>query len=125
MRAHIAMLATAMVFVGAGTASAETVTMNVINASGVGKVIGTIGLSDANEGLVVMPDLAELPPGDHGFHVHVNPDCGPGAGPDSQPQVWRPVDIMIRSAPASTSDRTVQGTKATSRRCVLMPAATP
>lgn len=85
MRAHIAMLATAMVIVGAGTADAETVTMNVINASGVGKVIGTIGLSDANEGLVVMPDLAELPPGDHGFHVHVNPNCGPGAGPDGQP----------------------------------------
>ncbi len=32
-----------------------------------------------------MPDLADLPPGDHGFHVHVNPDCGPGAGPDGLP----------------------------------------
>ena len=79
------MLAAATVIVGAGTACADTVTMNAINASGVGKVIGTIGLSDANEGLVVMPDLAELPPGDHGFHIHVNPDCGPGAGPDGQP----------------------------------------
>jgi superoxide dismutase, Cu-Zn family len=85
MRAHIAMLATAMVIVRAGTACAETVTMNLIDASGVGKVIGTISLSDANEGLVVMPDLADLPPGDHGFHVHVNPNCGPGAGPDGQP----------------------------------------
>ena len=85
MRAHVAMLATAMVIVRAGTAYAETVTMNVIDASGVGKVIGTISLSDANEGLVVMPDLADLPPGDHGFHVHVNPNCGPGAGPDGQP----------------------------------------
>ena len=69
MRVHVVMLATAMVIVGAGTAPADTVTMNAINAGGVGKVIGTIGLSDANEGLVVMPDLAELPPGDHGFHV--------------------------------------------------------
>ena len=85
MRAHVAMLATAMVIVRAGTAYAETVTMNVIEASGVGKVIGTISLSDANEGLIVMPDLADLPPGDHGFHVHVNPNCGPGAGPDGQP----------------------------------------
>lgn len=85
MRAHVAMLATAMVIVRAGTAYAETVTMNVIDASGVGKVIGTISLSDANEGLVVMPDLADLPPGDHGLHVHVNPNCGPGAGPDGQP----------------------------------------
>jgi superoxide dismutase, Cu-Zn family len=85
MRAQVAMLATAMVIAGAGKAYAETVTINMIDASGVGTVIGTISLSDANEGLVVMPDLADLPPGDHGFHVHVNPNCGPSAGPDGQP----------------------------------------
>lgn len=85
MRFHVAMLATAMVFVCAGTTRADNVTVNAISASGVGKVIGTIGISDAREGLVIMPDLAELPPGDHGFHIHVNPDCGPGAGPDGQP----------------------------------------
>ncbi len=85
MKAHLAMFATAMMIVGGGTACADTVTMNAIDASGVGKVIGSIGLSDANEGLVIMPDLAELPPGDHGFHVHVNPDCGSGAGPDGKP----------------------------------------
>ena len=126
MRVHVVMLATAMVIVGAGTAPADTVTMNAINAGGVGKVIGTIGLSDANEGLVVMPDLAELPPGDHGFHIHVNPDCGPGAGPDGQPAAGLAAGGHYDPArPASTSDRTVQATKATSRRCVSMPAATP
>ena len=85
MRVHVAMLAAAMVTACAGAARADTVTVNAISGSGVGKVLGTIGLSDASEGLVIMPDLAELPPGDHGFHVHVNPDCGPGAGPDGQP----------------------------------------
>jgi Cu-Zn family superoxide dismutase len=85
MKIYVAMLATAVVVICTGTARADIVTVNAINATGVGKVIGTIGLSDANEGLVVMPDLAELPPGDHGFHIHVNPDCGPGAGPDGQP----------------------------------------
>jgi Cu/Zn superoxide dismutase len=25
------------------------------------------------------------PAGDHGFHVHVNPNCGPGNGPNGQP----------------------------------------
>ena len=85
MSARVTMLATALVIVGAGTAYAETVTMNTIDASGVGKVIGTISLSDANEGLVIMPDLADLPAGDHGIHVHVNPDCGPGAGADGRP----------------------------------------
>ncbi len=85
MSARVTMLATAFAIVGAGTAYAETVTMNTIDASGVGKVIGTISLSDANEGLVIMPDLADLPAGDHGIHVHVNPDCGPGAGADGRP----------------------------------------
>lgn len=85
MSARVTMLATALAIVGAGTACAETVTMNTIDASGVGKVIGTISLSDANEGLVIMPDLADLPAGDHGIHVHVNPDCGPGAGADGRP----------------------------------------
>lgn len=85
MRVHVAMLAAAMVTVFAGTACADNVTVNAISAGGVGKVIGTIGISDASEGLVIMPDLAELPPGDHGFHIHINPDCGPGAGPDGQP----------------------------------------
>lgn len=85
MKVHVVMLATAMVVACGGTAYADNVTINAISASGVGKVIGTIGISDASEGLVIMPDLAELPPGDHGFHIHANPDCGPGAGADGQP----------------------------------------
>ena len=85
MRANVTMLATALVIVGAGAAYAETVSMNAIDASGIGKAIGTISLSDASEGLVVMPDLAGLPAGTHGIHVHVNPDCGPGAGADGRP----------------------------------------
>jgi Cu-Zn family superoxide dismutase len=85
MKIHVAMLAAAIVTVCAGAVRADNVTVNAISASGVGKVLGAIGISDASEGLVIMPDLAELPPGDHGFHIHVNPDCGPGAGPDGQP----------------------------------------
>src|SRR5262249_45398914 len=85
MKVHVVVFATAMVVACGGTACADNVTINAISASGVGKVVGTIGISDASEGLVIMPDLSELPPGDHGFHIHVNPDCGPGAGPDGQP----------------------------------------
>ena len=126
MRAHVAMLATAMVIVRAGTAYAETVTMNVIEASGVGKVIGTISLSDANEGLIVMPDLADLPPGDHGFHVHVNPNCGPGAGPDGQPAAgFAAGGHYDPTNTGNTSDLAAKATKATSRRCESMSAATP
>ena len=85
MRAYVAMLATATVVAATGAAYADTVTMNMIDANGAGTAIGTVSLSDASEGLIVMPDLVGLPPGDHGFHVHVNPNCGPAAGPDGQP----------------------------------------
>jgi Cu-Zn family superoxide dismutase len=77
----------AIVLVGTGIAYAasETVTVNAIDANGIGKQIGTISLSDSPSGLQIAPQLAELPPGNHGFHIHTNPDCGPGAGPNGQP----------------------------------------
>jgi superoxide dismutase, Cu-Zn family len=87
MKAHIVTLASVIVAAGAGAAYAanETVSMNAIDANGVGKEIGTLRLSDTKEGLEITPGLARLPPGDHGFHVHVNPNCGPGNGPNGQP----------------------------------------
>ena len=54
------------------------VTMNLVNEHGVGKSIGTITISDGPKGLVFMPNLSDLSPGSHGFHVHQNPDCGTG-----------------------------------------------
>jgi Cu-Zn family superoxide dismutase len=77
MKACILPLAAAIVVAGASgvQAASVTVTMNAIDANGVGKQIGTLRLSDTKTG---------LPPGDHGFHVHVNPDCGPGKGPNDQ-----------------------------------------
>jgi len=53
-----------------------TVTMNKIDGDGVGAPIGTVTLSDGPNGLAITPDLKELSPGEHGFHVHANPDCG-------------------------------------------------
>lgn len=87
MRTHAVTLAVAIVVGGASAASAasETVAMNAINANGVGEEIGTLSLSDTEAGLRITPRLAGLPPGDHGFHVHVNPNCGPGTGPNGQP----------------------------------------
>src|SRR6201997_406648 len=87
MRSNVVTLAAAIVMTGASAAYAasETVTMNAIDANGVGKKIGTLHLSDIKAGLRITPRLVDLPPGDHGFHVHVNPDCGPGNGPNGQP----------------------------------------
>jgi Cu-Zn family superoxide dismutase len=71
--------ATALVSVGTAVAAQEPVgvTMNLISDQGVGKEIGTISLSDSQNGFLVLKlDLAaDLPPGGHGFHVHQNPSC--------------------------------------------------
>jgi Cu-Zn family superoxide dismutase len=54
------------------------VQMNLLTKEGVGKKIGTVTLSDRQYGLLLTPNLEGLKPGLHGFHVHQNPDCGPG-----------------------------------------------
>jgi Cu-Zn family superoxide dismutase len=54
------------------------VQMNLLTKDGVGKKIGTVTLSDSQYGLLLTPNLEGLKPGLHGFHVHQNPDCGPG-----------------------------------------------
>ena len=58
---------------GAAYADNETVTMNAIDAGGIGKEIGKLELTDTEAGLQITPRLAGLPPGDQGLHVHVNP----------------------------------------------------
>jgi superoxide dismutase, Cu-Zn family len=85
MRPYVVTLATAIAATSAAYAASETVTMNAIGVNGVGNEIGTLLLSDTQAGLQVRPALVSLPPGDRGFHVHVNPDCGPGTGPNGQP----------------------------------------
>jgi Cu-Zn family superoxide dismutase len=87
MKAHVVTLTAAIIAGGAGAAYAasETVSMTVIDANGIGKKIGTLHLSDTKAGLQITPQLADLPAGDHGFHVHVNPNCGPGNGLNGQP----------------------------------------
>ena len=54
------------------------VTIHKITDNGIGARIGTIRIRDSEAGLVLRPDLNDLPPGPHGFHVHQNPSCAPG-----------------------------------------------
>jgi len=54
------------------------VPVHKISAASIGDPIGTIVLKDSADGLMVMPGLRGLAPGMHGFHVHMNADCGPG-----------------------------------------------
>jgi Cu-Zn family superoxide dismutase len=78
LTASFAFLAAAGLHAAAATAETKTVTMNLISAEGGGAPIGTIELADSAAGLVLKPDLKGLPPGEHGFHLHAKPSCGPG-----------------------------------------------
>ena len=62
---------------GPVTAHADTlVTMNLVDAKGVGAAAGQVSIAETKYGLVFTPSLRGLAPGVHGFHVHQNPDCG-------------------------------------------------
>jgi len=54
------------------------VPMHLIDSTGTGKSIGTVKATSNPFGTVFTPNLKSLTPGLHGFHVHQNPDCGPG-----------------------------------------------
>jgi Cu-Zn family superoxide dismutase len=67
----------AVVLIAAPVAAAQvSVPMTLVTEQGVGAPIGTVTLLDSPGGLVMTPDLASLPPGSHGFHVHARGDCG-------------------------------------------------
>jgi Cu-Zn family superoxide dismutase len=54
------------------------VPIHLIDRAGIGRAIGIVKASSSPYGTVLTPDLKDLTPGLHGFHVHQNPDCGPG-----------------------------------------------
>jgi Cu-Zn family superoxide dismutase len=68
-------LAFIMLFASFVFAGDVVVKVNLVNEQGVGKEIGTITASDSTYGLILTPQLSDLAPGLHGFHVHAKPDC--------------------------------------------------
>ena len=54
----------------------KIVDIYLTDAEGTGTAIGTISLKDTEYGLLLTPNLTDLGPGAHGFHVHTNPNCG-------------------------------------------------
>ena len=63
----------------AGAAHADyTVNMTSISAKGAGASVGTVKVTEAASGGVTFtPQLKGLPAGQHGFHIHESPNCGP------------------------------------------------
>ncbi|MGA9110035.1 MAG: superoxide dismutase [Cu-Zn] SodC [Smithella sp.] len=64
-----------MSFAGYALADEMVIKVHLVSDQGIGKSIGTITATDSKYGLILTPQLSDLPPGIHGFHVHQNPDC--------------------------------------------------
>lgn len=54
-----------------------SITLNNVDAKGIGSTVGTVRVTETEYGLVFYPQLTGLTPGIHGFHVHSNPSCAP------------------------------------------------
>jgi Cu-Zn family superoxide dismutase len=66
----------ALVLFASGAVAEElSVPMNLVDAKGTATAVGSIRIVETPYGLVFAPELKELPPGQHGFHVHENPSC--------------------------------------------------
>jgi Cu-Zn family superoxide dismutase len=70
------LLATCL-FLIAGSAYANELKVKMYEAleTGQGKELGTISIRSTSKGLEFKPVLQNVPAGDHGFHIHENPDC--------------------------------------------------
>lgn len=51
--------------------------INNVSGDGIGQEIGTVTFVDVPDGMDIFVDLAGLPAGEHGMHVHQNPSCAP------------------------------------------------
>ena len=73
----VALLLTVMVGCDAMETADETDSTSIeIRSTADGTFMGTIDADDTDQGAVFTPALTGLTPGQHGFHVHENPDCG-------------------------------------------------
>ncbi|OIZ94470.1 superoxide dismutase [Candidatus Rickettsiella isopodorum] len=52
-----------------------SIPMYLISQQGLGQSIGTVIASEKPYGVLLTPNLHNLPPGLHGFHIHQNPSC--------------------------------------------------
>jgi Cu/Zn superoxide dismutase len=75
--------------VGASFVQASLVIpVHLTDAQGVGKTVGIVTADDSIYGLLLTPNLRDLPPGVHGFHIHELPMCdhkGTAAGAHFDP----------------------------------------
>lgn len=69
--------------------ASDNIVINIYSIEKSKQSTGTVTAKDTSYGLLFIPDLKDLSPGIHGFHVHVNPSCdehGMAAGGHLDPQ---------------------------------------
>ena len=73
---HAAILASlALAAASPALAAGLSAPMALATPTGPGAPVGTVTITEGPDGVVFAVDLYGLPPGPHGFHVHVNPSC--------------------------------------------------
>lgn len=75
MRKKLFIMLFVMFISGYAFADELVIRMHLVNEQGLSRNIGTVTATDSQYGLILVPQLADLPAGLHGFHVHQNPDC--------------------------------------------------
>jgi superoxide dismutase, Cu-Zn family len=70
-------LALCILFCAVSARAETTVTLNLVDAKGIGPSVGQVSITETKYGLVFTPALKGLPPGLHGFHLHQTPSCAP------------------------------------------------
>jgi Cu-Zn family superoxide dismutase len=83
---HFALIVSSLALAAAAPALAETVTarMALATPTGPGASVGMVRFTDGPNGVVIGLRLHGLPPGLHGFHVHMNPSCDPATAADGK-----------------------------------------
>lgn len=67
----------ALAFTGGAWAASTSVEMDMVTPQKVGQSIGMVKITETPKGLEFTPDLKDLTPGQHGFHIHANGSCQP------------------------------------------------
>jgi superoxide dismutase, Cu-Zn family len=71
----VILVCSSFLFLRCGFAEDLLIRVHSIDEKGKVKEIGTVAASDSAYGLLLKPNLTDLPPGLHGFHVHQNASC--------------------------------------------------